>query len=184
MTDIVLLPDAGLHPAPARLRVLAGAMALAGAAALAAVWVMQEWGYAPCELCLKERVPFYVGVPLAATLALGTPWLPRLVVRLIFIALAFCFGCGAVLGAYHAGVELHLWAGPSGCSGITSSPPNVGDFLRQLDAIVPVRCDQAAMRVAGMSLAGWNAMLSAGLTAIATMGWYYSTECRLPRLWR
>lgn len=165
------LSHTDLRRAPAHLRVLAGAIALVGAAALAAVWVVQGRGYTPCELCLKERLPFYVGVPLAAALMLGASRMPRPIRRLAFGMLALTFGCGGALGAYHAGVEWHLWAGPSGCSGVAATPPNVGDFLRQLDSVVPVRCDEAAIWVAGLSLAGWNALLSAGLGLAAIVGY-------------
>lgn len=161
-----------VRPAPVRsLDPAAALVATVGAAAVAAVWVLQARGYNPCELCLKERVPFYVGVPLAAALAALAPRLPRAAARAGFAVLAMVFAAGALLGAYHAGVEWKLWAGPTGCSGAAAAPAAVSDFLKQLDSVTVVRCDEAALQVLGLSLAAWNALLSAGLAAVAALGW-------------
>ena len=151
-------------------RILAGALALVSAATLAAVWTLQARGYNPCELCLKERIPFMAAVPLAGALALAAPRLPRAAARLGFAVLALVFAGGAVLGAYHAGVEWHLWAGPTECAGAATAPADVSDFLKQLDTAVVVRCDEAALQVLGLSLAAWNALLSAALAGVAALG--------------
>lgn len=151
-------------------RILGGAVALVSAATLATVWTLQARGYNPCELCLKERIPFMAAVPLAGLLALAGPWLPRVAVRIGFAALVVVFVGGALLGAYHAGVEWHLWAGPSECSGAAAAPPDVADFLKQLDTAVVVRCDEAALQVLGLSLAAWNVLLSGALAAVALRG--------------
>ena len=145
-------------------------IALSGAATVAAVWFLQAHGYNPCELCLKERVPFYVGVPLAAVLAVPAPRLPFAAARAGFAALILVFAAGAMLGAYHAGVEWKLWAGPTGCSGAAAAPAAVADFLKQLDSVTVVRCDEAALQVLGLSLAAWNAVLCVGLAGVAALG--------------
>lgn len=179
MRDIARTPTRAADPAAAG---IAAGIALAGAAAVAAVWILQARGYTPCELCLKERLPFYAGVPIAAALALLAPLgrkpparaalraAVRAAMRSGFAALALLFAAGAALGVYHAGVEWHLWAGPTGCSGAVAAPAAVSDFLKQLDAVSVVRCDEAALRVLGLSLAAWNALLSAGLAAAAAVG--------------
>ena len=64
-------------------------------------------------------------------------------------ALILVFAAGAMLGAYHAGVEWKLWAGPTGCSGAAAAPAAVADFLKQLDSVTVVRCDEAALQVLG-----------------------------------
>ena len=164
MRDIV-------RPAPARvLDPTAASVAIIGAATVAAVWLLQARGYNPCELCLEERVPFYAGVPVAAALAVLAPRLPRSAARAGFGVLALVFALGAALGVYHAGVEWTLWAGPTGCSGAAAAPAAVADFLKQLDSVTVVRCDEAALRVLGLSLAAWNALLSAALAAVAILG--------------
>ncbi|MGI3903500.1 MAG: disulfide bond formation protein B [Janthinobacterium lividum] len=146
---------------------LASVIALVSAATVAAVWLLQEQGYSPCELCLKERIPFYVALPVAALLGLLRGRLDRRVAPAGFALLTLVFAVGAVLGAYHTGVEWHLWAGPTGCSGAASTPADVGDFLKALNTVTVVRCDEAALHVLGLSLAAWNALLSAVLAAIA-----------------
>lgn len=148
----------------------AGGIALASLLVIAAVWTLQARGYNPCELCLDERIPFYIGLPVAAFLGLLSGRLPGAARRAGFVLLALAFAAGAVLGAYHAGVEWHLWAGPAGCSGAADAPADVSDFLRALDHVTVVRCDAAALLVLGISLAAWNALLSAALAGVALAG--------------
>ena len=157
---------AAREPVPAA-SLAAGGIALAAVAALAAVWILQARGYTPCELCLKERVPYYAAAPLAALLALAAPRLPPRALGWGFALLALLFAAGAGLGAYHAGVEWKLWPGPAGCSGAVAAPPDVGDFLKQLQTVAVVRCDAAALTVFGLSLAAWNALLALGLAGAA-----------------
>lgn len=132
--------------------------------------MFQTLGYAPCELCLKERIPYYVAMPLAALAA----WLagrsrPGLLAA-CFAAIALIFAVGAALGVYHAGVEWRFWPGPSDCTGPLDHASSVNDFLKQLQTVKVVRCDEVSLRVLGFSLAVWNAVISVGLTALAAMG--------------
>ena len=107
--------------------------------------------------------------PLALVLA-GLP-LPQPIRRLGFAALALLFVAGAVLSLYHTGVEWKLWAGPTECSGAMAAPAAVGDFLKQLNSITVVRCDEAALQVFGLSLAAWNAIIACGLAGLAVLGY-------------
>ncbi len=82
--------------------------------------------------------------------------------------LVLVFVASATLGAYHAGVEWGLWLGPSDCGGNTGSAPGkVGDLMSQLNTIRVVSCTEAAWRFLGLSLAGWNVLISAALAALA-----------------
>ena len=148
---------------------VAGLVALGSAATIGAAWWLQWRGYAPCELCLKERIPYDLGIPLALALA-ALPLSPP-VRRLGFAALALLFVAGAVLSLYHTGVEWKLWAGPTECSGAMAAPAAVGDFLKQLNSITVVRCDEAALQVFGLSLAAWNAIVASGLAGLAALGY-------------
>ncbi len=148
---------------------VAGLVALVSAATVGAAWWLQWRGYAPCELCLKERIPYYASIPLALVLA-GLPLSP-LIRRLGFATLALLFVAGATLSLYHAGVEWKLWAGPTECSGAMVAPAAVGDFLKQLNSITVVRCDEAALQVLGLSLAAWNAIVAFGLAGLAVIGY-------------
>lgn len=141
-------------------------VALAGAATLAGAWYFQlVVGLAPCPLCLEQRIPYYVGVPLALIAALlaarGSGGGSRLVLGLVGLLMAG----GAVLAAYHAGVEWHWWAGPTTCSG--AGPVQGGNLLTDLNTARVVRCDEAPWRLAGISLAGYNVLIAAALALIA-----------------
>ncbi len=120
-------------------------------------------GQLPCPLCLQQRYAYYAGVPMlfGALVLLGAeqsdekPW-----AALLFLAVAFLFLANVGLAAYHAGVEWKLWEGPATCAvqqPISNSP---SDLLKQLQNNVPLRCDEASWRFLGLSLAGWNAVIS------------------------
>ena len=101
-----------------KLSLSTAALTLAGIsfAALAAAWAFQFAGYAPCPLCLEERIPYYAAVPgglLAAFLANKTPRLAAFI--LAALALGFLYDAG--LSIYHAGAEWHFWPGPETCTG-------------------------------------------------------------------
>jgi disulfide bond formation protein DsbB len=154
------------------------AIALLSAATIATVWGLERAGFTPCELCLKERLPFYGAVPLAALLA----WLVQRgrgsVVPAGFLGLAILFAAGAALGVYHSGVERKLWQGPSSCTGSISQPADVNDFLKQLQTVQVVRCDAPALRVVGLSLAEWNVVACVGLAGVALYGLMRAGERR------
>ena len=75
-----------------------------------------------------------------------------------------------MLGTYHAGVEWHWWAGPADCSGPLTDLRTGGSLLNQLHAVHVVRCDEAAWRFLGLSLAGYNVLVSLALAIIAVFG--------------
>jgi disulfide bond formation protein DsbB len=111
-----------------------------------------------------QRNPYYVAIPLALAAALMPPRWTR--AGLWLLALVFIVSAG--LGAYHSGVEWGFWAGPSDCGGgAASSAGKVGDFLNQLQNTRVVSCTEAAWRFLGLSLAGWNVLISLGLAAFA-----------------
>ena len=121
-------------------------------------------GYVPCKLCLTERVPYYLAVPLALGAVLLPPRLARFVLGLVALVLIY----GAGLGVYHAGAEWGFWPGPSDCGGGSGAgPADVSDFLKNLETVRPVDCTAAAWRFLGVSLAGWNALIAAGLGLLA-----------------
>ncbi len=128
-------------------------------ATIAGAWIFQFAGYDPCHLCLMERWAYYAAMALSLVLLLtrsnGKAWLYLL--ALIMLG-------SAIFGVYHAGVEWKWWLGPSTCTG--------GGTLGGLpDLTKPVvMCDEAAIRIIGLSLAGWNAVISAGLAVVALTG--------------
>ena len=158
-------------PLPARLiappRRVALLVLLAAAATIGGALVFEHgFGLTPCKLCLQQRIPYYVAMPLA----LGALFLPARWQRAALVVLALAFVVSAGMGVHHAGVEWGFWAGPSDCGG-TPAPQagSMGDFLNQLQTTRVVSCTEAAWRFLGLSLAGWNALISLGLVALAAL---------------
>jgi disulfide bond formation protein DsbB len=149
-----------------RPRLAAGLIALAAAATIVGALAFEHvFGLAPCPLCLRQRLPYYAAIPLALlAAALPVRW-----TRLALLVLALIFLVSAGLGLHHAGVEWGWWAGPSDCAGAPGpAPGGMGDFLNQLQRTRVVSCTDAAWRFLGLSLAGWNVLISLGLAVIAS----------------
>lgn len=140
-------------------------------ATIAGAFIFQALGYAPCELCLKERIPYYVAIVIAAiALVIYAAGAARRVLLLALVLLALVFGASMIFGTYHAGVEWGFWPGPTDCTGAIPKSESMTDFLQQLKTVKVVRCDAVAIRIFGLSLAGWNAIISAALAGIAIVG--------------
>lgn len=147
------------------MRQAALAVAFGAAATVGGALVFEHvFGYVPCKLCLIQRNPYYIGIPLGLLAAL----LPARYTRAGLSLLALVFLVSAGLGAYHSGVEWGFVAGPSDCGGGSGAGAgNVGDFLNQLQTTRVVSCTEAAWRFLGLSLAGWNLLISLALAAFA-----------------
>jgi disulfide bond formation protein DsbB len=150
----------------------AAAIATLGAATILGAYFFQYvLGLPPCPLCLEQRYAYYFAIPLAALVMLGVSVGSSrkvLVAALIAIALAMLWNAG--LGVYHAGVEWRWWAGPQDCSGPVTDFRAGGSLLQQLQNTRVIRCDEAPWRFLGLSLAGYNALISLLLAAIAAGG--------------
>jgi disulfide bond formation protein DsbB len=143
------------------------AIAAAAVATLAGAWTYQAMGFIPCELCLMQRWPYYAAAPIAALGAFAPPKARRL----ILLALGLIFVASAAFGLFHSGVEWKLWSGPTACTGSAApAAASMNDFMKQLESVHVTRCDEAALRIFGLSLAGWNAIISSGLAALAFAG--------------
>lgn len=140
------------------------------AATLAGALALQKAGYAPCELCLKERMPYYAGIPLALLTATAVRFGSRRGAIAGFALLILTFVVSAALGFYHAGVEWQFWPGPTECAGAVTAPAKIDDFLQQLSHVSVVRCDQAALHILGLSLTVWNGLISLALVGLANVG--------------
>jgi len=144
-------------------------MLLAALATLAAVWIFQGLGYAPCELCLTERYAFYAGAPLAALAAFLASRSAHGAARALFALIALVFLANAALAFYHVGVEEHWWPGPTACTGALSGPIDVDDLAKSLNSERVVNCDVVQLRILGLSLAGWDVVMSAALAVYAAL---------------
>lgn len=150
----------------------AAAVAVAGAATILGAYFFQYVvGLAPCPLCLDQRIAYYLSIPLALAVALAAAWgAPRrlLGAGLAVIALAMLFNAG--LAVFHAGVEWKWWQGPRDCSGPLTDLGAGGGLLSSLNEISLVRCDEAAWRFLGLSLAGYDVLISLALALVAAWG--------------
>jgi disulfide bond formation protein DsbB len=143
-----------------------------GSATILGAWYFQlVVKLPPCPLCLEERIPYYTVIPLSfLTLVAALLHAPRQLIAIGFLAIVAAMLCSAALGAYHAGVEWRFWPGPTDCSGPMTDFTKQGSLLGQLQSVQVVRCDEAAWRLFGISLAGYNAIVSLILAAIAVFG--------------
>jgi disulfide bond formation protein DsbB len=139
---------------------------------LLGAWYFQYMvGLTPCPLCLEQRIPYYIVIPLSLLLAIAMrARAPRWLVSTGFAVILVAVLCGAALGAYHAGVEWRFWPGPADCTGPLANLNSGGSLLDQLNGVHVVRCDEAAWRFLGISLAGYNALISLAMAAIAAYG--------------
>lgn len=129
-------------------------------------------GYIPCALCYIQRNPYYAGIPLGL-IALGLIAFnaPAKLVRVFLGLILILMLVGAGLGIYHSGVEWHFWAGPESCSApVDSVPSSANDLFDNLNKIKGPSCTEAALRILGLSFAGWNVVSSLILAALAFWG--------------
>ncbi|TFF24831.1 disulfide bond formation protein B [Jiella endophytica] len=151
-------------------QVLASGFLLAGMAVTVGSALLFQYvgGYIPCALCLTERIPYYVGVPIAlVALVLAAGRAPAPITRGLIFLVGLIMLVSLGLAVYHAGVEWHFWPGPTGCAQVGGGDLSSGDLLADIDAVHPPSCDEAAGRFLGLSFAGWNAIASALFAAIA-----------------
>jgi disulfide bond formation protein DsbB len=126
-------------------------------AVLVGAWGFEYFGYAPCELCLMQRYAYYAVIPLSLIFA----YLPPNIQRGGLYLIALTMLGSMIFGIYHSGVEWKFWQGPTTCTGgaMTGGLP---DLTKKA-----VMCDQPAIRILGLSLAGWNAIVSAAVSLFA-----------------
>ncbi len=153
---------------------LAAALAIAAIAALtlAGAWFFQlVLDIRPCPLCLEQRYAYYLAVPLGALLAWAAArHAPRSVLVAGLALLALAALANAWLGFYHAGVEGGIWQGPTECSGSVLDLGKAGSLLDNLDKVKVIRCDEVQWRFLGLSLAGYNVLISLAMAALAAWG--------------
>jgi len=134
---------------------LAQRLALGVPALLLAGAYVSEYGFGlfPCEMCWWQRYPHFAAVGLALVSTLAPPK------RLWILLAGFAILVSGLIGAFHAGVEYGWWEGITGCA---STIQDVGgDPLAAIMDAPLVRCDVAPWTFAGISLAGFNAIISA-----------------------
>ncbi len=136
------------------------------AALLLGAWGFQHiGGLAPCKMCIWQRYPHVAAVVIGA-LAL---MLPKLNPLPLIGALAAMITAG--IGFFHAGVEQGWWEGPSTCTSGDIGGLSAEELMNQIMAAPLVRCDEIPWDMFGLSMAGWNAAISAVLVLLWLAAW-------------
>jgi disulfide bond formation protein DsbB len=118
-------------------------------------------GLTPCEMCYWQRWPHAAAIALAAFAFTAPASAPRS--RLLTLLAAAAIAVSGAIGGYHAGVELGIFEGLTTCT--ASGPATLDDIM----SMPLVRCDQVQWAFLGISMAGWNAILSLGGAALITL---------------
>lgn len=168
MTDETFAIATGAARGRTDRRLLLGTAAfLLALAAISGAWAFEILGgFVPCALCLEQRVPYYVGLPLLAlglVLVQGLPRAGRVLFALGGLALLWSAG----LGVYHAGAEWAFWQGPADCGGADATVRDASQLLAQIQSTRLVSCTEAAVRFLGLSFAGWNVLAATGAAGLA-----------------
>lgn len=127
---------------------------------LAGAFMFQALGYPPCAMCIWQRWPHGIAIAIGV-LALLIPG------RALPALGALAVATTSAIGVFHAGVEQGWWEGPSSCTGTGQNLGSLaGGDLLATDGPLLVMCDVISWQFAGVSMAGWNALLSAGLAVL------------------
>ena len=109
--------------------------------------------YEPCELCLRERLPWYLIIGLSVIgLAFPSRW--------VLIPIGILLLVSAGLGLHHSGVEQHWWPGPGECTSGSSGANSIDELRAMMHRAKAVQCDAIAWSVFGLSMATYNFLLS------------------------
>ncbi|MFC7498898.1 disulfide bond formation protein B [Enterovirga sp. GCM10030262] len=132
-------------------------------------------GLYPCEMCHWQRWPHYAALTLAL-LSFAMRGQPDRGRSFVWLAALAIFTSGAI-GVYHAGVEAGIFEGLTTCSAALSGGSSA-DILADIMATPLVRCDQIQWSFLGISMAGWNAILSIGSASV--ISWLSLRRPRAP----
>ncbi len=110
----------------------------------------------PCDLCITQRW-FHALIIFYSLIAIFIHEKKFLVNKFILIGLSITWIASSVAGLYHFGIEMNFWSGPDECS---SSIDFSKDLLKYLLNKSPIKCDEVMFKILGLSLAGWNALMS------------------------
>ena len=160
--SVLLAPQRGLIAA-----------ALISASLLAGAFLFEYvGGMAPCSLCIWQRWAHLAVIACAlASLGFGAGAPDRLRAGLVITMMAALSSVG--IAGYHAGVEWQLWAGPAGCTAALDTGADIADLVDSLLATPVVRCDDVPWSLFGLSMAGWNMLLSVDIVALATLSFIF-----------
>jgi disulfide bond formation protein DsbB len=156
-------------------RVFAGFVLAASAAVLGAALYSQYFGgLAPCELCLLQRWPWAAAITISiVALFVGPGRGQDRSLRGVALVLGLVFLVSVGFAFYHVGVEQHWFAGPSACAA-SAAPATLEEMRQRILTAQVVRCDEPQWSLIGVSMAGWNLLVSIVMAAICAGAFWYS----------
>lgn len=122
-------------------------------------------GYQPCVLCIMQRWPYVAVISFGLLTFLFRRWQGLGDALLVASGLALLAGAG--IAAYHVGVEQHWWAGTASCGSTASKAMSLEELRAQVMAAPVTRCDEVAWSLFGISMAGYNVVISLAMAAFA-----------------
>ena len=159
MTEAVAAPSASSAPLQPATIARAVALLLPAALLLGAVGSQYIGGLYPCEMCWWQRYAHMVAFALALVAFSAPSTAPR--ARTFTLLAALAIAVSGAIGVYHAGVEAKIFEGFTQCTA-TGKGLSPAEMLQQITHAPLVRCDEVQFRFLGISMAGWNAILSVG----------------------
>ncbi|WP_420548659.1 disulfide bond formation protein B [Curvivirga sp.] len=131
------------------------------------------FGYEPCKLCLYQRLPWWLAIGLGSVAINFRRKVHLMVIFTVMGGLALLVGAG--IAGYHTGVEYKLWEGPSGCTGtVGSADMSLDELKAAIMSAAPVRCDEIPWSLFGISMAGYNFLLSLGFGLFIIYGAWFN----------
>jgi disulfide bond formation protein DsbB len=132
---------------------------------------------APCALCLHQREAYWAAASIAVLALIATRFATDALTKKAFALLLFCaFAAGAMIAGFHVGVEYKWWPGLASCTGggdLKVSPDLLGTLSASME--VPA-CDKVAWSLMGISMAGWNMLISMGLASLSAFSAFHRDQ--------
>ena len=132
-------------------------------------------GALPCDLCITQR--WFHGAIIAYSLViifiLNKTSISK---KLLLLGGTILWLSSSIAGLYHFGIEMNFWTGPDGCS---SSIDFSKDTLTYLLSKSPIKCDEVMFKIFGLSLAGWNALVSFFAFLLFSILFYYKRQMKI-----
>lgn len=162
---------AARHATPGRY--FAAVMAVSASLLGTALMFQYLGGLEPCVLCQYQRIPYWAalglgGLGLALTLGPARAGWGRVSTLLAGLC-GLGFAIGAGVAVFHVGVEQEWWRGTEACVGTAGDAQTIAELRAAIMAAPAALCDQVAWRFLGLSMAGWNALISAALAGATWM---------------
>ena len=126
-------------------------------------------GALPCDLCITQR--WFHGAIITYSLIIIFILIKTAISKkLLLFGGTILWFSSSIAGLYHFGIEMNFWTGPDGCS---SSIDFSKDTLKYLLSKSPIKCDEVMFKIFGLSLAGWNALVSFFLFLLTSILLFY-----------